>query len=99
MAGNILSVILWVCATSFPVFLASRVVGGLSEGNVQLAIAIATDVSTAEKRGATMALVGVAFSVAFTCGPMLGAYLSSKTLSLSNPFATAAAFSLGLIGA
>lgn len=38
MAGNILSVALWVSASTFPVFLASRVVGGLSEGNVQLAI-------------------------------------------------------------
>ncbi|RPB15549.1 MFS general substrate transporter [Morchella conica CCBAS932] len=101
MIGNILSVLLWVAATDFPTFLASRVVGGLSEGNVQLAIAIATDVSTAETRGATLALVGVAFSIAFTFGPMMGAYLASKTLALTisekNPFVTAALFSLGLL--
>jgi len=97
MAGNILSVVLWITATTFPIFLASRIVGGLSEGNVQLAIAIATDVSTKENRGSTLALVGIAFSVAFTLGPMLGAYMASKTLSLSNPFAMAAAFSLSLI--
>lgn len=101
MIGNILSVLLWVVATDFPTFLASRVVGGLSEGNVQLAIAIATDVSTAETRGATLALVGVAFSIAFTFGPMMGAYLASKTLALTisekNPFATAALFSLALL--
>lgn len=101
MIGNIISVLLWVVATDFRTFLASRVVGGLSEGNIQLAIAIATDVSTPETRGATLALVGVAFSIAFTFGPMLGAYLASKTLalkiSLENPFATAALFSLGLL--
>ncbi|CCX06467.1 major facilitator superfamily domain-containing protein [Pyronema domesticum] len=97
MAGNILSVALWVSASTFPIFLASRVVGGLSEGNVQLAIAIATDVSTPETRGHTLALVGVAFSVAFTLGPMMGAWLSSKTLSLENPFMTAAIFSLVLL--
>lgn len=101
MLGNIASVALWVFATDFPTFLASRVVGGLSEGNVQLAIAIATDVSTPETRGATLALVGVAFSIAFTFGPMLGAYLASQTLALKisdeNPFATAALFSLGLL--
>lgn len=101
MIGNILSVLLWVAATDFPTFLASRIVGGLSEGNVQLAIAIATDVSTAETRGATLALVGVAFSIAFTFGPMMGAYLASKTLALTisekNPFVTAALFSLGLL--
>ncbi|KAI5841804.1 major facilitator superfamily domain-containing protein [Morchella snyderi] len=101
MIGNILSVLLWVVATDFPTFLASRVVGGLSEGNVQLAIAIATDVSTTETRGATLALVGVAFSIAFTFGPMMGAYLASKTLTLKisekNPFVTAALFSLALL--
>ena len=53
MAGNILSVLLWVCATDFSTFLLSRVVGGLSEGNVQLAIAIATDISDEKQRGAT----------------------------------------------
>ncbi|KAF3168617.1 hypothetical protein TWF225_008500 [Orbilia oligospora] len=97
MMGNILSVLIWVFAVDFPTFVASRIVGGLSEGNVQLAIAIATDVSSEDNRGATLALVGVAFSIAFTLGPMMGAFLASKTLMLGNPFSTAAAFSLVLI--
>ncbi|KAF2811098.1 MFS general substrate transporter [Mytilinidion resinicola] len=97
MAGNILSVALWVAATDFRTFLASRVVGGLSEGNVQLALAIATDISDDTQRGATMALVGVCFSIAFTFGPALGAALSTITTVAANPFATAAGFSLFLI--
>ncbi|CAG8948810.1 hypothetical protein HYFRA_00001933 [Hymenoscyphus fraxineus] len=97
MMGNILSVLLWVCATDFRTFLLSRIVGGLSEGNVQLAIAIATDISDEKQRGATMALVGVCFSISFTFGPALGAWLSSISLVKANPFATAAAFSLFLI--
>ena len=97
MAGNILSVALWVAATDFRTFLAHRIVGGLSEGNVQLATAIATDISTNEQRGATMALVGACFSIAFTFGPALGAWLSTITLVKANPFATAASFSLFLI--
>ncbi|PSN71606.1 MFS general substrate transporter [Corynespora cassiicola Philippines] len=97
MAGNILSVALWVAATDFRTFLASRVVGGLSEGNVQLAMAIATDISDESQRGATMALVGACFSIAFTFGPALGAYLSTITSFAANPFASAAAFSLLLI--
>ncbi|KAF2750404.1 MFS general substrate transporter [Sporormia fimetaria CBS 119925] len=97
MAGNILSVALWVAATDFRTFLASRVVGGLSEGNVQLAMAIATDISDETQRGATMALVGVCFSIAFTFGPALGAWLSTITSVAANPFASAAAFSLLLI--
>lgn len=97
MVGNILSVALWVAATDFRTFLASRVVGGLSEGNVQLANAIATDISDESQRGGTMALVGACFSIAFTCGPALGAALSNITTVAANPFATSAGVSLLLI--
>lgn len=67
MCGNIASVLLWLLATDFRTFLASRVVGGLSEGNVQIATAIATDISSEEQRGSTMALVGACFSVRPLC--------------------------------
>ncbi|POS79086.1 hypothetical protein DHEL01_v202511 [Diaporthe helianthi] len=97
MMGNILSVLLWVMAVDFRTFLLSRVVGGLSEGNVQLATAIATDISDSNSRGSTMALIGACFSIAFTFGPALGAWLSSIATVAANPFATAAGFSLFLI--
>ncbi|KFZ00776.1 hypothetical protein V501_10480 [Pseudogymnoascus sp. VKM F-4519 (FW-2642)] len=97
MCGNIASVLLWLLATDFRTFLLSRVVGGLSEGNVQIATAIATDISDDKQRGATMALVGACFCIAFTFGPALGAYLSTISLVAANPFATAAGFSLFLI--
>ncbi|KAF4124556.1 Sugar (and other) transporter [Geosmithia morbida] len=97
MCGNMLSVLLWVAATDFRTFIASRVVGGLSEGNVQLATAMATDISDESSRGSTMAIIGACFSIAFTFGPGLGAWLSSIPTVAANPFATAAGFSLGLI--
>ncbi|KAI0130255.1 major facilitator superfamily domain-containing protein [Xylariales sp. AK1849] len=97
MVGNILSVLLWVVAVDFRTFLASRVVGGLSEGNVQLATAIATDISDEASRGSTMALIGACFSIAFTFGPALGAFLSSIATVAANPFATTAGVSLFLI--
>ncbi|KAH8704237.1 putative tetracycline transporter [Talaromyces proteolyticus] len=97
MTGNIISVALWVVATDFRTFLASRIVGGLSEGNVQMANAIATDISDESQRGSTMAMVGACFSIAFTFGPALGAALSKVTFIAANPFATAAGVSLFLI--
>jgi len=97
MCGNIASVALWCVAVDFRTFLLSRVVGGLSEGNVQLATAIATDISDETQRGSTMALVGACFSIAFTFGPALGAFLATITTVAANPFATAAGFSLLLI--
>ncbi|RMD44866.1 hypothetical protein DV735_g311, partial [Chaetothyriales sp. CBS 134920] len=97
MTGNIASVALWCVAVNFRTFLLSRVVGGLSEGNVQLATAIATDISDESQRGSTMALVGACFSIAFTFGPALGAALANVTVVSANPFATAAGVSLSLI--
>lgn len=97
MAGNVASVALWVAATDFRTFLASRVVGGLSEGNVQLSMAMAADISDDKQRGATMAYVGACFSIAFTFGPALGAALANIETLAANPFATAAGFSLFLI--
>ncbi|KAI5464212.1 major facilitator superfamily domain-containing protein [Mariannaea sp. PMI_226] len=97
MSGNILSVLLWVAAVDFRTFIASRVVGGLSEGNVQLATAMASDISDESTRGSTMAMIGACFSIAFTFGPGLGAWLGSISTVAANPFATAAGFSLALI--
>ncbi|OAA59969.1 tetracycline transporter [Cordyceps fumosorosea ARSEF 2679] len=97
MTGNIISVLLWVAAVDFRTFIASRVVGGLSEGNIQLATAMASDISDEASRGSTMAIIGACFSVAFTFGPALGAWLSTIPSVKSNPFATAAGVSLALI--
>lgn len=97
MCGNILSVLLWVAAVDFRTFVASRVIGGLSEGNIQLATAMASDISDETSRGSTMAIIGSCFSIAFTFGPALGAWLSTISTVAANPFATAAGFSLLLI--
>ncbi|KAL6881871.1 MFS general substrate transporter [Trichoderma longibrachiatum] len=97
MCGNMLSVLLWVVAVDFRTFVASRVVGGLSEGNVQIATAMASDISDETTRGSTMAIIGACFSVAFTFGPGLGAWLSTVATAWANPFAVAAGFSLALV--
>ena len=60
-------------------------------------MAIATDISSEEERGKTMAMVGACFSIAFTFGLALGAALSNITTVAANPFATAAGVSLFLI--
>lgn len=97
MLGNLMSVLLWVSARDFRTFLASRIVGGISEANVQMANAIVADITDVEHRGSSMALVGVCFSIAFTFGPMLGAGLSTVNVVAENPFMVAAFVSLVLI--
>ncbi|WRT65715.1 uncharacterized protein IL334_002663 [Kwoniella shivajii] len=84
MIGNLLSAIIWIQSTSFASFLLSRLVGGLSEGNVQLSTAIISDVTTSSTRSKSLALVGIAFSICFTLGPSLGAYFASRPIPLTT---------------
>ncbi|KAJ1727309.1 hypothetical protein LPJ61_004640, partial [Coemansia biformis] len=106
MAGNIVWTVMWVFAGGFELFLAARIVAGLSEGNVQLSNTIIADVTEPSTRSHGMALVGIAFAVGFTLGPSIGAYFARVPLEPADgqqrvfayaPFATAAAFSLSLL--
>ncbi|KAJ2160187.1 hypothetical protein GGF46_002449 [Coemansia sp. RSA 552] len=103
MAGNLLWTLLWVFAGSFEVFLAARIIAGLSEGNVQLSNTIIADVTDAQGRSHGMALVGIAFAVGFTLGPSIGAYFARLPLESTGsvfgyaPFAAAAVCSLALL--
>lgn len=62
----------------------ARFVGGLSKGNISLSMAIITDVSDLKNRGKAMALVGIAFSIGFIIGPMIGALFSIYTNKTSS---------------
>ncbi|EJD53739.1 MFS, DHA1 sub-family [Auricularia subglabra TFB-10046 SS5] len=89
MAGNILSAIVWIQSTSFASFMLARAIGGLSEGNVQLAIAILSDITTPEARSKALSLVGIAFSICFCIGPPIGAWFATRpasSLGISSSF-------------
>ncbi|KAI9489109.1 major facilitator superfamily domain-containing protein [Zychaea mexicana] len=88
MIGNLLSTGIWIFARSFTMFLLARIVAGLSEGNVQLSIAIISDVTPPLQRSRSLALVGIAFAVAFTFGPAIGAWFASVDLSKIFPGAS-----------
>ncbi|XP_008840088.1 major facilitator superfamily domain-containing protein 10 isoform X2 [Nannospalax galili] len=76
LMGLATSYAVWALSRSFAAFLASRVIGGISKGNVSLSTAIVADLGSPAARNQGMAVIGVAFSLAFTLGPMLGAVLS-----------------------
>jgi len=105
MVGNIASAVVWIRSTTFASYLLSRIIGGLSEGNVQLAIAILSDVTTPENRSKILAHVGIAFAISFIIGPPIGAHFASQPLPSSistwgrdvNVYATPAAITLFLL--
>lgn len=61
------------------IFVLARFVGGISKGNISLSMAVITDVSDRKTRGKEMALVGIAFSLGFIVGPMIGAVFSKMS--------------------
>nr|XP_014434823.1 major facilitator superfamily domain-containing protein 10 [Pelodiscus sinensis] len=80
VVGLIASYALWAISRSFGIFLLSRVLGGISKGNVSLSTAIIADLHSPKARSKGMAMIGIAFSLGFTVGPMIGAYLAMETV-------------------
>ena len=72
IAGNALSFLVLFFSSSFTLFLFSRIVSGIMGGNLAVAIAAVSDVTTRENRAKGMGVVGVAFGLGFLTGPAIG---------------------------
>jgi MFS family permease len=73
--------------------LASRMLAGFMAGNIAAAFAYASDVSTPEKRAATLGLIGAAIGIGFSLGPPVGGLLAGgdlRTASFALPAAVSA---------
>ncbi|XP_063231669.1 major facilitator superfamily domain-containing protein 10 [Bacillus rossius redtenbacheri] len=98
LVGIALSYVLWAVSSCFALFVLARVVGGICKGNVSLSMAIITDVSSTATRGRGMALVGIAFSVGFILGPVIGAVFSRWSHSQAGAwYVYPALFALSLV--
>ncbi len=69
----------------------SRIIDGLTAGNLSIAQAYISDVSKPEERSKSFAVIGIAFGAGFLIGPAISGYLS--TFSYSAPVYAAAALS------
>ncbi|CAG7721131.1 unnamed protein product [Allacma fusca] len=78
LVGIATSHVLWYNASTFLVFILSRIIGGLARANVSLSTAIVADDCTADERPKGMAMIGGAFSIGFVVGPAIGAYFSTS---------------------
>ncbi|XP_020283576.1 major facilitator superfamily domain-containing protein 10 isoform X1 [Pseudomyrmex gracilis] len=76
LTGISLSYLLWAFSANFAIFVLARFVGGISKGNISLSMAIISDVTSPQTRGKGMAFVGIAFSIGFVVGPMIGAFFA-----------------------
>uniref|UniRef100_A0A3Q3J133 Major facilitator superfamily (MFS) profile domain-containing protein n=1 Tax=Monopterus albus TaxID=43700 RepID=A0A3Q3J133_MONAL len=84
--GLMTSYAVWAVSWSFSMFLLFRVIGGICKGNVSLCTAIVADLPSPKARNRGMAMIGVAFSLGFTVGPLMGAYFALSSRTAGNVF-------------
>src|ERR1035437_6828034 len=72
---------------------ASRILDGVSGGNISTASAYVADITTPQNRAKGFGMIGAAFGLGFVAGPLLGG-LTARFLGLSNVPLVAAFFSL-----
>ena len=99
IGGTFLSLILLGLARSLVLVFVSRLLDGLTGGNVTVAQSYITDITDDEDRARGLGLIGMAFGLGFILGPLFGGLLVS--VSLAAPAFVAAgiaAVNLFLIG-
>ncbi len=89
LAGTAIGFLIMGWASSLVLLFVARIIDGASGGNISTAQAYIADVSTPENRSRSMGVIGAAFGLGFTFGPMIGGIMSR--ISYGAPFYFAAA--------
>jgi DHA1 family tetracycline resistance protein-like MFS transporter len=92
LIGTVVSFVMLATATSLAMLFASRIVDGLSGGNISTARAYIADITTEENRAKAFGVLGAAFGLGFIVGPALGAAFSR--ISYTAPIWAAAAITV-----
>ena len=89
IAGTVCALVMLGLANSLWMLLASRIIDGITGGNISVAQAYMTDVTSEKDRGQAFGLIGAAFGLGFIVGPATGGYLSQYGQMVA-PFVAAA---------
>ncbi len=93
LLGTVVSFVLMALATSLSLLFVSRIIDGLSGGNISTARAYIADVTEEKDRARAYGIIGAAFGLGFVLGPGLGALFSH--ISMTAPIWAAAALTMG----
>src|SRR3977135_2065789 len=88
IAGTALGFALMGLAQSLTLLFAARILAGITGGNISIPQAYIADVTAPEKRSRAMGMIGAAFGLGFTFGPLIGGMMSR--ISYGAPFFFAA---------
>jgi DHA1 family tetracycline resistance protein-like MFS transporter len=89
IAGTVGALVLLGLSNSILVLFASRMLDGITGGNISVAQAYMTDVTSEKDRGQAFGLIGAAFGLGFILGPATGGVLSQFGQAVP-PFVAAA---------
>jgi len=87
--GSAIGYLILGLAGSLPLLFLSRIIDGITGGNISIAQAYIADVTTKENRAKGMGMIGAAFGLGFIFGPAIGGFLSKFSFSTPAYFATA----------
>lgn len=90
--GSMVGFIILGLANSLPLLFVSRIIDGITGGNISIAQAYIADVTDAKNRTKGMGVLGAAFGLGFILGPAMGGLLAK--ISYSAPAYVAAVVSL-----
>jgi DHA1 family tetracycline resistance protein-like MFS transporter len=79
-------------AQSLTLLFVARIIAGITGGNISIPQAYIADVTAPEKRSHAMGMIGAAFGLGFTFGPLIGGVMSQ--ISYGAPFFFAAALAV-----
>ncbi|HWM23977.1 MAG TPA: MFS transporter [Chthoniobacterales bacterium] len=92
IAGTAIGFALMGMATALPLLFVARILAGITGGNISIPQAYIADVTAPEQRSRAMGMIGAAFGVGFTFGPLIGGVMSR--ISYSAPFYFAAGLAI-----
>jgi DHA1 family tetracycline resistance protein-like MFS transporter len=92
IAGTAVGFALMGMAQSLTLLFVARILAGITGGNISIPQAYIADVTAPEKRSHAMGMIGAAFGLGFTFGPLIGGVMSQ--ISYGAPFFFAAALSV-----
>ena len=90
--GTFLGFLLFGFARSLTMLFASRILQGITGGNLSVAQAYITDVTDSKSRNRGLGMIGAAFGLGFIIGPALGGLLSNISYSVPAFVASALSF-------
>jgi DHA1 family tetracycline resistance protein-like MFS transporter len=74
--GTLIGFLILAFANSLPLIFLSRVIDGLTAGNLSLAQAYIADITTPENRAKSFGVIGIAFGIGFLIGPAISGFLA-----------------------